>query len=74
MRQIAVGILITMLSGLVMAGFGAYSELKSNQAAISRDVENNKEQIKEVKDDIVKRLNRIEYKVDRIRGNYQGNK
>jgi hypothetical protein len=66
MRQVALGILITMISGLVLAGFGAYSELKSNQSAIIKDVENNKDQIKEVKSDIVKRLDRIEYKVDRI--------
>lgn len=66
MRQIAVGILITMISGLVLAGFGAYSELKSNQSAIIKDVENNKYQIKEVKGDIVKRLDRIENKVDII--------
>jgi uncharacterized membrane-anchored protein YhcB (DUF1043 family) len=65
MRQIAIGILITMVSGLVLAGFGAYSEIKSNQSAIQRDVENNKEEIQEVKSDIVKRLDRIEYKIDR---------
>lgn len=59
------GILITMLSGLVLAGFGAYAELKGNQSAIIADVENNKIKIKEVKNDIVKRLDRIEYKIDR---------
>ena len=62
MKQIATGILITIFSGLVMAGVGAYSELSKSIVRIDK-LEKDKYRFE---DQVINELNRLNDKLDRL--------